>query len=386
MSKYIEIVFDDSGSMTSYLKNKPKHIVAKEMFINNVAPYIGDQNDFFAIRLLRDNCSSPSNSRTIKYDEIERELLSITRFNKSTPLYYTIKDSIETCKSKQNEFDEFKIFVLTDGDDTCRNPMESIISSEDLRLIEMINIKSLLVQFAVDDLTTQNNLNVLSKYIKGSTVNISSSNTGKVALRKQMDLALNSSNFIEGSKMPHCFGNDLDSMIMWKQVKDLGLDDFIIEKIKALKLIKWKIDKTKPLKEYQFLELKFLYGLFSNLNLGDSTIIAMLKDLKAPYYYKHECIYWNFFENKWKRLEQPKLISNPKANFEDKLQDDLFDQSILDIIKEFYSPNKTYEVVFGETNMKTFQLRKIEEYSLEKGTLEERVKKLKIGDLIKFIS
>jgi len=48
----------------------------------------------------------------------------------------------------------------------------------------------------------------------------------------------------------------------------------------------------------------------------------MLKQLKKPYYYSYECIYWDFSDAKWKYFKQQNEVSqleNPQAQFDDEI-------------------------------------------------------------------
>ena len=38
IKRYIEIIFDDSGSMDSYINGEPKHIIAKRLFKEKIIP------------------------------------------------------------------------------------------------------------------------------------------------------------------------------------------------------------------------------------------------------------------------------------------------------------------------------------------------------------
>jgi hypothetical protein len=55
MKRYIEIVFDDSGSMASnHCSGKPRHLVAKELFLKSILPTFRNVDDHVVLRLLRE--------------------------------------------------------------------------------------------------------------------------------------------------------------------------------------------------------------------------------------------------------------------------------------------------------------------------------------------
>lgn len=60
MSRYIEIIFDNSGSMNSLEKGKPRHVLAKEIFNDVVIPQLGKRGDEMVLRTLRRGCSGLS--------------------------------------------------------------------------------------------------------------------------------------------------------------------------------------------------------------------------------------------------------------------------------------------------------------------------------------
>ena len=62
MSRYIEIIFDNSGSMTSLEKGKPRHVLAKEIFNDVVIPQLGKRGDEMVLRTLRKGCNGLSST------------------------------------------------------------------------------------------------------------------------------------------------------------------------------------------------------------------------------------------------------------------------------------------------------------------------------------
>ena len=70
----------------------------------------------------------------------------------------------------------------------------------------------------------------------------------------------------------------------------------------------------------QLAELTFLDGIFFKSAIPDEFSKAMLKQLKKPYYYSHDCIYWDFQTARWKYFKEQNQfiqVDNPDALNED---------------------------------------------------------------------
>jgi hypothetical protein len=66
MKRYIEIVYDNSGSMNDRVGNKKKYEIAQELFEKDILPSIGLKGDQVVLRLLRNGCEdSVSNAETL---------------------------------------------------------------------------------------------------------------------------------------------------------------------------------------------------------------------------------------------------------------------------------------------------------------------------------
>ena len=139
MKRYIEIIFDDSGSMDSQINGEPKHIIAKRLFKEKIIPKLDLRTDNVYLRTLSNGCAiGMSIAKKLDADVVKmiNTIDSIACF-KSTPLYYTIKDSIDACE--KSGADEKHIFILTDGDDTCHINPESILGNDYLKLKDQLN-------------------------------------------------------------------------------------------------------------------------------------------------------------------------------------------------------------------------------------------------------
>jgi hypothetical protein len=150
MKRYIEIVYDNSGSMTDHIGNRTKYEIAQELFEKEILPSVAMKGDEVVLRLLRKECESEKShaeSLTIQYGTNRKAMLSRIKtinHDQSTPLFYTIYDSIEACKKETA--DQYLIFVLTDGDDTCGVKIEELIDQDIIdKYVKFYKV--LLVQF-----------------------------------------------------------------------------------------------------------------------------------------------------------------------------------------------------------------------------------------------
>ena len=146
MKRYIEIIFDTSGSMKSSINGKSKHSIAKELFKEKIIPKLDLKTDDVYLRTLSSDCKTGLTiPKKLDNDKLKMSntIDAITCYG-STPLYYTIKDSIDACeKSGANEK---HIFILTDGDDTCYINPELILGKDFLKIKDQLNLNAILVE------------------------------------------------------------------------------------------------------------------------------------------------------------------------------------------------------------------------------------------------
>jgi hypothetical protein len=128
MKRYIEIVYDNSGSMNDRIGSKKKYEIAQELFEKDILPSIGLRGDHVVLRLLRNDCRESKSFPEILPNQRNLMLNRIKRIDhdQSTPLFYTVFDSVEACRNTRA--DEYLVFVLTDGDDTCGVIIEDLIN------------------------------------------------------------------------------------------------------------------------------------------------------------------------------------------------------------------------------------------------------------------
>ena len=106
-------------------------------------------------------------------------------------------------------------------------------------------------------------------------------------------------------------------------------------------------------------ELKFLYSLYFTSGLSEDMVWSMLKQLKRPYYYSYDCIYWDFSKARWKYFKpmpQVERLHNPYADNKDypaEQANDYHDQ------ERYYAKPEVYLVETGNTLNHSFTLRNI---------------------------
>ena len=386
MSRYIEIIFDNSGSMLSLENGKEKQLLAKEIFNKVVSPQLGKRGDEMVLRTLRKGCNGNSTvSKFYKKSQLQDQLNKITDFNNNTPLYLTIKDSIKAC-SESDKKEKF-IFILTDGDDNCGGALESVLSKEELRLKDKFNTDVILVQFAVTSNISQNNLSSLSQKLNAQNVIISQNDLGDMKkIETKLNRAFINSGIDKNSKLSYCL-EYIDQFDFLQESWD-GLelienyDFYLAELLHKEKLLSWKPSLKKKITKLQFLELEFVYTLRFKNNLPESLVKQMLSGLNRPYRYSHKCIYWDFELRKWryhKKASELKIIDNPESKNDDRIES--FREVFDDEQWQLFNEGQLYQVELNRrTNMPTFSINKISKKEMR----SDDVLGLRDGAVIKF--
>lgn len=382
MKRYIEIVYDNSGSMTNYIGKKTKYEIAQELFEKEILPTVAMKGDEVVLRLLRKECESEkshSESLTLQYGTNRKAMLSKIKtinHDQQTPLFYTIYDSILTCK---NEIaDQYLIFVLTDGDDTCGVKIEELIEQDLLdKYVKYFNVNFLLVQLAIDSKTSSNNLTALTSYFGGQTV-VLGRNDSVSTMRNKMKKALKISGFSLKLPLEHCYENQPDIYKSWEEIESMGIDFHQALLLYNKDVLSWLPQISKHVSALELAELKFLFGLYFKSGVPEGFALTMLAQLKKPYYYSHDCIYWDFATARWKYFIPQNTINqmeNPEAINEDGI-DDMEKSNHYPRRLEIYDDFQVYKVESGETIAPSFVLK-------PKGEIDWNIE-LKPGDLIKF--
>ncbi len=364
MKRYIEIIYDNSGSMNEQINNRYKYEIAQELFEQVLLPIIGLPGDEIALRLLGRYCegnTSNSISFTSLYGNDKNKMLQhIKSINHTghTPLIHTICDSIEACKKVK--YDQHCIFVLTDGDDTCSVNIFDLISKEDFeKYVKYYQV--LMAQLAVKSSVSRNNLKAITEQIGGVTVVLDGEDDLSL-MKEKLKKGLNLSGINNQFPLDYCFeklpGNDLS----WDDVQNLGIVYNQAYLLYDKKFISWKPDLNKRVTQLQLAELKFLYALKFKTELPQNLIKSMLTQLKKPFYYSHDCIYWDFLNARWKYFRKGVVfeqINNPDAMIEDGSDQLNWDNKLnnkknLEIFNE-----QVYRVEYSDMDIPSFHLNPI---------------------------
>ena len=381
MKRYIEIIFDNSGSMNDYINNIQKHIIAKNIFKNTIIPKLDLKNDHVVLRTLASGCERGV-SKTIQLDHDKIKMIntidSILCYG-GTPLYYTIKDSIDACNNITAN--EKFIFILTDGDDTCRKSPYEILGNDFLKIKEQLNLNTILLQFAIQSSITINNLTSFGQKIGATNVIVSSSEaTNLNIIEKKLKKAFIESG-LNKTGFPHCEVKNPECKF---KLVDLTEYDFnFIQFLYLEKLIRWNPLKIKSIDTVQLMELDFLYTLRFRNCLSESFVKQMLLQLDKPYIYSFDCIYWDFKERAWKyfpEIPDLKIIANPDALLADKEVDDLFYRDE-NKISENFNEGENYKVNLLEMNLKNNDRFNLVNYKYD---MINQPIYLKEGDIVRF--
>jgi hypothetical protein len=381
MKRYIEIVYDNSGSMNGRIGNKLKYEIAQELFEKDILPSIGLRGDHVVLRLLRNGCED-SKSIAVPLPNQRNSMLNIIKainHNQSTPLFYTVSDSVEACRNVRA--DEYLIFVLTDGDDTCGVRIEDLIDEVTLKKYVRF-YKVLLVQLAVNSPISRNNLTAFTNALGGQAISLDSGDSIP-QMRKKLKLALNISGFTNKFPLEPCFDKLPGFDIPWEEVEESGINFHQAMLLHQKGLLTWVPEFNFGVTTLQFAELRFLFSLLFKSGIPEDLLKTMLSQLKQPYYYSFDCIYWDFASARWRYFIQQNQIQqlpNKDARFEDNPEkNNLFRD---DNPNTHYSENVTYRVEMPPSIFTTFQL--VEDKSTKLDI--EPFKVLKEGDVVIFKS
>ena len=322
MRRYIEIVYDNSSSMNEVIGRKAKYEIAQELFESEILPTIALKGDEVILRLLRGNCNaidSPSESLTRNFGSDRRAMLDrIKRIqhNQNTPLFQTVSDSVEACRKVMA--DEYLIFVLTDGDDTCGVQIEDLLDEETLRKYVKL-FRVLLVQMAVHSVVSRNNLTALASRLGGQTV-ILDGHDQIPEMKGKLRKALTVSGFSTKLPLDHCFDSMPGFDLSWDEINNSGIDMHQATLLFNKGMLSWEPNPGKKVTALQFAELRFIFGIVFMTGIPDQLALTMLSQLKKPYYYSHDCIYWDFSSARWRYFKTQNAtfqVENPHARFED---------------------------------------------------------------------
>ena len=378
MRRYIEIVYDNSGSMNDLIGSKRKYEIAQELFEKDILPSIGLKGDHVVLRLLRDGCEDSKsfpetlpNQRTVMLNRIKG-----INHDQNTPLFYTVFDSVEACRIIKA--DEYLIFVLTDGDDTCGVRIEDLIDEDTLKKYVRF-YKVLLVKLAVNSPISRNNLTAFTNALGGQAISLDSSDSIS-QMRKKLKLALNLSGFTNKLPLEHCFDKLPGFDVAWEEIEEGGINFHQAMLLHQKGLLTWMPDFNLGVSTLQFAELRFLFSLLFKSGIPEDLLKTMLSQLKKPYYYSFDCIYWDFQSARWRyfpKQNQIEKMPNPEAQNEDFPEKNRFKE--IDHEYNRYIEHRTYCVDLLPTRLPTFEL--VHEIDRD-GPV--KIKVLKPGDRVVF--
>lgn len=382
MSRYIEIVYDNSGSMREILDGRCKYEIALQLLKEEVLPVIALPGDTVVLRLLRRDCNaigSTAYSLTANYG-VDREKMydhiSRVQYDQSTPLFLTVNDALSTAKSVIA--DEYQIFVLTDGDDTCKIPFGHIIGAEDAKYYrQFFNI--LLVQFVIQSAISKNNLAALVAHVGGQTVTLDKGDdlsVMKIKLKKSLRL----SKFANEFPLEYCFDKLAGMALKWGEIKTLHADIHQARILYNAGALSWEPSEDLRLTPIMVAELKFLHDIHFKNGIPLPIMLSMLAQLKKPYYYSHNCIYWDFSASRWRHFQRQNVIfsqNNPDAEGAD-FPSSENPHPIKS--KEDFKLDQLYEVTLAEnTTVPMFNLVECWPKLIQNGVIN-----LKAGDFVSF--
>jgi hypothetical protein len=380
MSRYVEIIYDNSGSMNDNVGGRKKYEIAQVLFEKEILPTIGNKGDKVVLRLLRNGCGGDSLAELMPNNKAKMlERIKTIRHDQSTPLFYTISDAVEACRAEP-PVDEYLIFVLTDGDDTCHVKINEVIDQDIIdKFIKIHNVNLLLTQLAIESDISSNNLTAFANHIGGRTVSLGA-NDDIDTMRSKMIVALNVSGFSTKRPLEYCYTHISGFDMNWDEVEQRGVEFYEAFLMYEFKLILWEPQIRKLVSPIQLEEMKFVQGLIFKSKLPLDSVRAMLSELKQPYYYSHNCIYWDFSVAKWKYFKPQNSIrqlDNPGADFEDNKNNiETKESGLFEKEEQLFNISDVYRVEFGNTNAPTFKLVSIgkTDWSVE----------LKVGDQVRF--
>ena len=380
MKRYIEIVYDNSGSMNDRIGNKKKYEIAQELFEKDILPSIGLRGDQVVLRLLRNGCEDSISIAETLPNQRNLMLNRIKGINhdQSTPLFYTVFDSVEACRNVRA--DEYLIFVLTDGDDTCGVRIEDLIDEDTLKKYVRF-YKVLLVQLAVNSPISRNNLTAFTNALGGQAISLDSSDSIP-QMRKKLKLALNISGFTNKFPLEHCFDKLPGFDIAWEEIEEAGINFHQAMLLHQKGLLTWMPDFNLGVSTLQFAELRFLFSLLFKSGIPEDLLKTMLSQLKQPYYYSFDCIYWDFASARWRYFIQQNQIQqlpNKEARFDDYPERNKMRE--FDERHSHYLDSETYRVEQAPTLMPAFQLIREDLADLD---FKPHTKILKEGDRVIF--
>jgi hypothetical protein len=382
-NRYIEIVFDNSGSMGTIMESgKSRLETAKQLFREEILPSIDWQNDSVFLRTLRSGCENLSEvKKGFNKDSLEH-MIQALRPEGGTPLYNTVKDALNA--SKRAIADEKVIFVLTDGEDTCGFSDSLNFTEEELRYVKTLNV--ILIKYAIENTITNTNLDWFASKIGAQTFSVGASGRADFSsMRADLRNGLGNAGFVTGSNrnVAPVYPN---YTLSWGELNNRGIQIYQAELLFNEGFLSWKPESNKPLEGKQWSELLFLWSLRFLNGLPAEIVRAMLLHLPKPYAYSQSGMYWDFQKTRWitPEAKPAQRLPNPEA----KMQDNLNVKNREIEADKLYDEDVYYEVhQLRQENIAGTPGYKLEKWRCKTDILVKpsKTKKLKEGDVVQFV-
>jgi hypothetical protein len=382
-NRYIEIVFDNSGSMGTIMESgKSRLETAKQLFREEILPSIDWQYDSVFLRTLRSGCENLSEvKKGFNKDSLEH-MIQALRPEGGTPLYNTVKDALNA--SKRAIADEKVIFVLTDGEDTCGFSDSLNFTEEELRYVKTLNV--ILIKYAIENTITNTNLDWFASKIGAQTFSVGASGRADFSsMRADLRNGLGNAGFVTGSNrnVTPVYPNYTMS---WSELNNRGIQIYQAELLFNEGFLSWKPESNKPLEGKQWSELLFLWSLRFLNGLPAEIVRAMLLHLPKPYAYSQSGMYWDFQKTRWITPEAKPMqrLPNPEAKMQDNLNvknreieaDKIYDEDVYYEVHQLRQEN-----VAGTPGYKLIKWQ----CKTDILTKPSKTKKLKEGDVVQFV-
>ena len=382
-NRYIEIVFDNSGSMGTIMESgKSRLETAKQLFREEILPSIDWQNDSVFLRTLRSGCENLSEvKKGFNKDSLEH-MIQALRPEGGTPLYNTVKDALNA--SKRAIADEKVIFVLTDGEDTCGFSNSLNFTEEELRYVKTLNV--ILIKYAIENAITNANLDWFASKIGAQTFSVGASGRADFSsMRADLRNGLGNAGFVTGSirNVAPVYPN---YTLSWGELNNRGIQIYQAELLFNEGFLSWKPESNKPLEGKQWSELLFLWSLRFLNGLPAEIVRAMLLHLPRPYAFSQSGMYWDFQKTRWitPEAKPAQRLPNPEA----KMQDNLNVKNREIEADKLYDEDVYYEVhQLRQENIAGTPGYKLEKWRCKTDILVKpsKTKKLKEGDVVQFV-
>lgn len=411
--KHIEIVFDNSGSMSSLLANSTRAEIAKSIFKKEILPQLIGAGYKVLFRLLAQNCDDETSQVTElagDKDKLEKFIDSLPKPEGETPLYKAIADAIISAQASNAQ--EKIIFIITDGFENCRGSIDNLTS---LNIDYKNLLRFILVQYGDSTNFNTVQINALGNHLGANVFKIHGDENTKLK-----DIENSFSNVVKetiiGDTIIPCYDNKLPGdKNSWDEIEMQGILKYQARILHIEGFLSFNPDDKVNLSQAEQEELRFLYTLRFRNCLSANILRNMLGQLKKPYYYSLDCIYWDFKKSKWLKIQKtPKqspigiddIINNEdlKKQLENNgysiLSEAELEEYVLDNLPkftEYYLADEKYLVkkqtgtdLFGE--MAKFYLEKItplDEDAIPKMTSDVSKGKNKVyfleeGDIVQF--